>query len=274
MATLLNLGIKGKYIKYLSANKKGIDSNSGDYLQFNNHKIYNAVYNQIQDSGIDILSGYNLLKWDVNPDTGRVKTVTFESRHKLLDLPCIGIFCYGSRTVSKITFTAIIKSGIVFDGKIVIDNECKTNDPYIYAAGGCTKYARRYYADHLNHQYFNPMEIGYKLAQNIRELLITNKYREEEEFIILKCKTNKNLVPMYKWPLITVCKLPGNLKYIYIRKPGKPVPLAVVRDLDSYVSNRPTFTFMYINYLFRVTLINSIVTYTQRGRGRESEKRY
>lgn len=235
MATLLNIGINGKNIVYINANISSSESDLEDYLQFNNHKICNAIYEQINEAGIRTLSGYNLSNWKINRRTNRIETITFESRNQFLELTCLGFFYYGSRTISKKTLMAITKAGIVFDGKIVIDNQCKTNDPYIYAAGRGTKYARRYYADHLSHEYFNTMEVGYKLARNIKKILI-DKY-EDDELITLECKTTKSLVATYKWPLITICKLPGGLHYIYIRKPGKPVPLIVKRDMADYVSS-------------------------------------
>lgn len=56
--------------------------------------------------------------------------------------------------------SAICRSGLVFDGSLVIDPEFRTNDPFIFAAGTITKYSRRYYADEFSHEYQNLLEVG------------------------------------------------------------------------------------------------------------------
>lgn len=234
MATLLEIGIIGEDIYYIRPKTGAEKDGLKDYLQFNNHNIRFAVNNQIISNGITVFEDYLLVDWKVNPKTFRVETVRFESRHKIIELPCLGFFCYGAQSVSKRTLSAIINAGLVFDGKIVIDKDCRTNDPYIYAAGTCTKYARKLYADHLNHEYYNIMEIGFKMGKRIKEKL-TKNYAEIDE-VDLECTAFNPMMMVFKWPLVTVCKLPGDLNYVYIRKPGKPVPSVIKRDADDYVS--------------------------------------
>lgn len=58
--------------------------------------------------------------------------------------------------------SAINKSGMAYDGGILIDHEFKTGDPSIYAAGPATKYRRKYYADNMKHKYYDAYEVGTK----------------------------------------------------------------------------------------------------------------
>lgn len=59
---------------------------------------------------------------------------------------------------------AIHKSGLAYDGGVVIDYECRTLDPYVFAAGPCTRYHKRYYADARSHKYYDSTEIGEKVS--------------------------------------------------------------------------------------------------------------
>jgi len=68
------------------------------------------------------------------------------------------------------TFKAINDACLVFDGKLVIDTEFRTNDVSIRAAGPLTKYSRRYYADEWTHSNFNSKEIGFELAASMLSL--------------------------------------------------------------------------------------------------------
>lgn len=54
----------------------------------------------------------------------------------------------------------INNSCLVFDGRLVIDTECHTNDPVIYAAGPLTKYKRAFYCDEFTHDIYCSKEIG------------------------------------------------------------------------------------------------------------------
>lgn len=60
---------------------------------------------------------------------------------------------------------------LLFSGRLVIDHNCRTNDPNIYAAGTLTKYSRRYYAQSRAHKFYNRMEIGHCLGLAIKQLL-------------------------------------------------------------------------------------------------------
>ena len=51
-------------------------------------------------------------------------------------------------------------SYLVYDGKLVINNEFRTNDKYIFAAGPLTKYSKKYYSEKFNHEHYNSIEIG------------------------------------------------------------------------------------------------------------------
>jgi hypothetical protein len=59
-----------------------------------------------------------------------------------------------------IIFPALNKSGLVFDGRLVIDLNGQTNDSRIFAAGPFTRFRRIYLADDYRHEYYDSAEIG------------------------------------------------------------------------------------------------------------------
>lgn len=234
MATLLDMGVPGANITYIEWVPPQKDYLHSNYLLFNNVEVEDAVLSYVEENGINVLSEFELLDWNVDEKKNLVTSIRFESRHKLLELDCLCFFMYAVRSVSQRTIMAIGNAGLVFDGKLVINNQCQTNDPSIYAAGSFTKYSRRYFADHLSHCYFNNTEIGQDLGRRLRLKLTSIPDEIDTALIDLHC-SNENLVPIYKDPLMTFCTFPGGLSYLYIRKPGKPVPLEVARDDRDYV---------------------------------------
>ena len=62
------------------------------------------------------------------------------------------------------TFIAINQSSLVFDGRLVIDENNHTNDSLIYAGGPLTKFKRSYYRDNWTHACFNSKEVGTKVC--------------------------------------------------------------------------------------------------------------
>lgn len=57
-------------------------------------------------------------------------------------------------------FVAVNEAALMYDGKLVIDHNFRTNDPYIYGAGSFTKYQKRYFAKDKSHQYYSSDEVG------------------------------------------------------------------------------------------------------------------
>ena len=90
------------------------------------------------------------------------------------------------------SISAICKSGLMFDGQLIIDTELRTNDPSIFAAGTITKYCRRYYSEIWQHVHFNSIEIGEKVSRNFscigkitsHELFRWNRHVEHSDNIL------------------------------------------------------------------------------------------
>lgn len=152
---LLKTGVPGESIIYVEPVPKGLERPDmhANTLLFNDPYIEEAVHKSILDQGIQIFSSFHLKDWYLDETDMYVTDVVFASKFRVVSIPCIAMFVYAEKNISYKTFEAINKSGLVFDGKLVIDPDCKTNDSFIYAAGALTKYSRKYYAEHMQHRY-------------------------------------------------------------------------------------------------------------------------
>ncbi len=105
---------------------------------------------------------------------------------------------------------------MVYDGRLVVDNEFHTNDSCIRAAGKLTKYKRSYYVENWSHSCFNQKEIGADLALHILKLVDStliaeenNTYNEIDDSTSKKDSSEKVLISLYKKPIISYAFLPG-----------------------------------------------------------------
>lgn len=103
-------------------------------------------------------------------------------------------------------FKAINDACLVFDGRLVIDTEFRTNDVSIRAAGPLTKYSRRYYVGEWTHSNFNSREIGSELAASMLTL-----FDPTSKPVSKPPEGTDRLIPMYKG-----CKIKGTSKWISV----------------------------------------------------------
>lgn len=154
MYALLKMGVSGEHIIFVEPVPTGLEKPDMhmNTLLFNDNDIEQAVHNCIREQGIIIYSFYYLTNWTMDEELNVVKTAKFESKYKMIELSLSAMFVFTEKLVSQRTFNAINNAGLVFDGRLVIEPDCRTNDPCIYAAGTCTKYSRKYYAEHMQHR--------------------------------------------------------------------------------------------------------------------------
>ncbi|XP_018320131.2 cilia- and flagella-associated protein 61-like [Agrilus planipennis] len=236
---LMMSGVPGKNLTFIDTSVHIEDSLIPSYWTakpFPDSEILDAVRNAIKECGIKQHINYDYEDWDYDSEKNLITGATFKSKYERIHVPCIAMYMYCHRTVSPVTFMAINKAGLTYDGGLVIDSQYKTNDPVIYAAGTMTKYSRKYYADHLCHRFYNLEEVGSDMGKNINKAFITaaTKRRLIEEVTGPVCEEGEYVVRVYEKPVKIFCKLPGNLNYLYITKPGKFFPGQTSDDPKEY----------------------------------------
>lgn len=53
---------------------------------------------------------------------------------------------------------------MAYDGGILIDHQFRTKDPSILAAGPCTSYCPRYFAEFKKQKFYDSYEVGEKVG--------------------------------------------------------------------------------------------------------------
>ncbi|CAG9770000.1 unnamed protein product [Ceutorhynchus assimilis] len=240
LAGLLEYGIPGNKIVLIEPfpYSMNIDKKKRHNISvFNDPDIYHSTMEYIKQQGIRMYSSYYFINWEYWEEENRILSVRFESKHKMLEMSCQAIFFFYDKTISPKIYQVVSQCGLVFDGRLVIDSNCKTNDDRIYAAGTLTKYSRKYYAQNLVHKFFNRVEIGTKLGERIRNLLVpgfVKKTDPKTHDFNFHLEIRDRLVTKYEKPIMRYCRLPGELYYLSIVKPGRRIPLESASSMENY----------------------------------------
>jgi hypothetical protein len=223
---------------------------------FNNPFVKSKMAEVFTQMNINLYENYQMMEWDHGRWTSGqyVRNVEFQSIKnsnndtiKSVRLDCCLLLCYYRKDVDFTTFRcnyflftlpflnlfiacmflAINSCHLVYDGRLVIDNDFHTNDACIRAAGRMTKYKRAYYVDDWSHSCFNQKEIGvdlaYKMLKLVDPILISNE-DEDERTDSHRVATNdpdeKVLIEQYRKPIVNYGILPGKYYYLHVTKPG------------------------------------------------------
>ncbi|KAM7117624.1 cilia- and flagella-associated protein 61 [Ciconia maguari] len=212
--TLLSLGIDGSRIHLVQPPL------SSNVTCLNNNEIESAVQEALSKAGVSVYYDSILARWNEGNDPDLITCAAFTTNTKPFKLQCSAFFSFAYRTVDYETFKAINDACLVFDGRLVIDTEFRTNDASIRAAGPLTKYSRRYYVDEWTHSNFNSKEIGFELAASM-----LNLFDPTPKPFSKPPEGTDRLIPMYKGCKIKGGVLPGGYHYLHISKPEIPIRL-------------------------------------------------
>ncbi|KAJ8980373.1 hypothetical protein NQ317_009367 [Molorchus minor] len=237
---LLTYGIPGNHIIFIEPFPFSMEMEKRQRHNvsiFNDPEVDQVVLDEMKAQGITVYCSYYFVDWEYDEEENVVTAVKFESRHKILELECMAMFYFHNKGVVPRVYRVINEAGLVFDGRLVIDKKCRTNDHNIYGAGTLTKYSRKYYASHMIHKYFNRMEIGYRLGQQIKKMLVPQqiiKLSKQRSSWNFDMERGAHLVPRYEKPVMRHCRLPGGLHYLSVVKPGRRIPLETALSMENY----------------------------------------
>ncbi|XP_039294008.1 uncharacterized protein LOC111053200 isoform X2 [Nilaparvata lugens] len=195
---------------------------------FNDTAIDEAVLSTLEKEGFAVYSRYYLINWDFDKNTNLITNLHFQSIDKVVCIECVCLCAFDFKSTDLRTFIALVNSQLVYDGKLVIDNEFRTNDQYIYAAGPLTRYSRSYYSEHMDHEFYNSIEIGMQVHKRVRHILDSRssqndfERRDSDEF-----PSSRDVMGLHQLhrPRVESCQLPGGWNYLRVIKPGKVLPL-------------------------------------------------
>jgi hypothetical protein len=234
---LLDYGVNGNLITLVCPqDAKWLAESSMDSL----------IEQKLQESGVTIKSNLTLQNFDTRPSSSGdvmlqsvslVPTASLVSRKSaasILDgsqfkyggganpaegnpgsnesvvLECGFMVCANNIDVDSQMFQAINESGLVFDGRLVVNNRFQTCDPSIYGGGALTRFSRRHrYA--IWHENYNERELGGAVAAALLE--VTDPMSEPEDV------ARNTEMPFFALSSGTSQSLIGGLHYAYLTIP-------------------------------------------------------
>lgn len=201
-------------------------------------------------SDIRIYDNYDVVNWSVERQN-TVSMIYAESEMNVIELPCSLFICFERELVKRSTIlgsyrfnvstifritplcvVALRQVGIVFDGRLIVNSDCQTNDPHIYAAGPMTKYRAAMHADDRCHVYYNSNEIGTLLA--IQTQCELDPFASEAN-----AKAKKVVQSRGQRCKVIAGQVLNGYHFMHIGVAGKQFPIELARASKSYVHPPP-----------------------------------
>ncbi|XP_031787384.1 cilia- and flagella-associated protein 61 isoform X2 [Nasonia vitripennis] len=223
LAAFLELGLEGSWITLIEPKLLARDDVFRDDLE-----IKESLRETLASNGVRVVSDCDVVDWTTIEGSGVViKSLRLGRNEEIID--CDALLSFQNKRPCYETFLAISRAGLVFDGRLVIDAEFRTNDRWVFAAGTMTKYSRKLRISKLSpHAQYNRIEVGEKLAENLVSTIASDNKKDEGLRLGLPGHT-------FREPVVVSCLLPGGYRYLYVRKPGV---LNTIEDLDKEVDAR------------------------------------
>ena len=211
----------------------------------NDNYVTTTIEKRLEDSGVVRVDG-TLERLTYSEEDGRLMGGAFigtsasaEGEQAASEIPMenvafdVLIFCH-TKDVDADIFLAANESGLVYDGRLVVDGRFQTADSSIFAGGTLTKFSRRYGRTRPRHEQFNSQEVGAAVSQAILEdvdPLSVPVARDPE--------TGNPTCPDFFKPRGTTAMLPGGLFFTHVEccpSPGRR------GDEKAFVSSRELVT--------------------------------
>ncbi|CAM9474951.1 unnamed protein product, partial [Discosporangium mesarthrocarpum] len=130
-----------------------------------------------------------------------------------VELPCSLILCGATGDVDPDVFQAVNRSGLVYDGRLVVDLSFRTADQAILAGGTLTKFSRVHRRVALPHQWHNSREVGEYLASCVLGE-VDPLSRSADSNTGVGRKDSGTTPPPFELPRCVSARLPGGLNYV------------------------------------------------------------
>eukprot|EP00943_MAST-04B_sp_MAST-4B-sp1_P002176 g2176.t1 len=213
---LISQNVPGHIIN-LYMPKSGNTDDDMNPAPFSDMFVKEQVYKNLGDLGVQVWKG-NVLEEIFRDSNGNVcGGVLIEEGNERREAEFDLLVCCGKKDVDGDIFAAVNESGLVYDGRLVVDGRFRTADASIYAAGTLTKHSRRFGRDRPWHDHFNSKEVGQALAKALMEEVDPLAYPVSRDE-----KTGEATPPTFSNPKGVSTCLPGELYYIHIEAPPMP----------------------------------------------------
>ncbi|KAG2522644.1 hypothetical protein JM18_005971 [Phytophthora kernoviae] len=146
-------------------------------------------------------------------------------------LPCEWLLCCQHNDADPDVFRAVNESGLVYDGRLVVDGRMRTTDAHVLAAGTLSRFSRRFIASKL-HENYSSREGGELLARSLLRLLDPLSVPDANEVAQPVNNAHSSKAPMVpppemELPVVRCAVVPGGKHYVQISIPALTNTLAL-----------------------------------------------
>ncbi|KAG3162100.1 hypothetical protein PC128_g20671 [Phytophthora cactorum] len=181
----------------------------------------------------------------------------YDSAEKGELIPCSWLLCCQHNDSDADVFRAVNESGLVYDGRLVVDGYMRTTDAHVLGAGSLCRFSRRFIAAKL-HENYSSREGGELLAKSLLQLLDPLAVPEPSEVHPLPTQPTKTPMvppPEMELPVVRSAVVLGGRFYVQISIPTLTNTLALqslptntatratdvnLIDMDTHAQSRPT----------------------------------
>lgn len=235
----------------------------------NDEILEKKVLDGLEEMGVQVLKGFSIKAINVD-EKNNLSALVLACPEEEKILNCKVLVTAGKVDVDHEIFYAIHNNGLVFNGRVIVNNQFLTTDSSIYAAGSLCEFSQQF--KHLSPgrclrmDRYNGREIGVKLARSMLSML---------DLDILKglFEDTKDEMPYFYMPRGKGGVLPGGFYYYFILAPKYADP----KELRNKAKNRPdvisdtikvdnegTVTGHYIKFTFsNIGLVDSVTYYSK-----------
>jgi flagellar biosynthesis GTPase FlhF len=138
---------------------------------------------------------------------------------KSMKVPCRLLIHVSHKAVDTDVFFALNSNSIVFDGRVIVDHQFRTNDSCIYAGGNFVKFSRKYRQSRMLTE-FSSRELGRVLAKCVLQGL-----HIEPDDSLNTTVAPETLVPEFSAPKAVSALVPNGLHLMHLYSSEQPLDL-------------------------------------------------
>ena len=200
----------------------------------NDENVEKKVFDMLRKMGVEIHKNFKIknIQTDEKNDKNNLSSITFFNSEEEKTIPCKILVTAGRVDVDHEIFYAIHNNGLVFNGRVIVNNQFLTTDPFIYSAGSLCEFSQQF--KHLSPgrclrmDRYNGREIGVKLSRSVLSMIELDSLKGLVE-------DTKDEMPYFYMPRGKGGVLPGGFYYYFILAPKYADP----KEIRNKQKNRP-----------------------------------
>ena len=188
--------------------------NSSAFMQ--DEVLEEKIKNELQKLGVEVFYPAYLKSINKDQKTDALDSVVILQENQEIKINCKVLVTSGKVDVDSEIYNSIHNNGLVFNGRIIVNNQFLTTDPSIFAAGSLCEFSQDYKniapSRCLRMDRYNGREVGLRLSRSV----ISNLNLDSLEGLFDEVKEE---IPYFYMPRAKGGVLPGNSYYYYILAP-------------------------------------------------------